>query len=286
MEPSRHDGLAQLHQRYYPELVRLAFALTGDWSLAEELAQEAFVRAWRSWGSIRRQQSAPAYLRATVVNLARTSLRQRLREIRAWRDVATPTSSRGHRQPGRAARTRQPPPPQTGLRRPALLPGSVRGRHRRSAGHLGGHGQEPDGPRAAAAAAVARRWQRALGAARTWQRRWPMTDDDQLTATTLRRALDREVAKHQLSPGAWPRLERRLRRQPRRRAAIAACVHGDRRGRGRGDAVPVGQPVGSVASHPPPQPGPHLVIGARTHGRAAPAPLRPVTGQCGSLARV
>ena len=90
MEPSRHDGLAQLHQRYYPELVRLAFALTGDWSLAEELAQEAFVRAWRSWGSIRRQQSAPAYLRATVVNLARTSLRRRLREVRAWRDVATP----------------------------------------------------------------------------------------------------------------------------------------------------------------------------------------------------
>ena len=41
MEPSRYDGLAQLHQRYYPELVRLAFALTGDWSLAEELDQEA-----------------------------------------------------------------------------------------------------------------------------------------------------------------------------------------------------------------------------------------------------
>ena len=90
VEPSRHDGLAQLHQRYYPELVRLAFALTGDWGLAEELGQEAFVRAWRSWGAIRRKQSAPAYLRATVINLARTSLRQRLREIRAWRDVAIP----------------------------------------------------------------------------------------------------------------------------------------------------------------------------------------------------
>ena len=36
--------------------------------------------------AIRRKQSAPAYLRATVINLARTSLRQRLREIRAWRD--------------------------------------------------------------------------------------------------------------------------------------------------------------------------------------------------------
>ena len=93
MEPSRRDALAQLHQRYYPELVRLAFALTRDWGLAEELGQEAFVRAWRSWGTIRRKQSAPAYLRATVINLARTSLRQRLREIRAWRDVAVPRQS-------------------------------------------------------------------------------------------------------------------------------------------------------------------------------------------------
>jgi Sigma-70 region 2 len=110
VEPSRHDGLAQLHQRYYPELVRLAFALTGDWSLAEELGQEAFVRAWRSWGTVRRKQSAPAYLRATVINLARTSLRQRLREISGLARGRHPTPGRGRRQPGRAAGTRHAPP--------------------------------------------------------------------------------------------------------------------------------------------------------------------------------
>ena len=85
---SRHDALALLHQRHYPELVRLAFALTGDWSLAEELAQETFVRAWRSWTNLRNQQSAPAYLRTTVVNLARTSLRRRLKEAREVQDTA------------------------------------------------------------------------------------------------------------------------------------------------------------------------------------------------------
>ena len=90
-------------------------------------------------------------------------------------------------------------------------------------------------------------------------------DDDQLTAAGLRLALDREVAKHQLSPGAWPRLERRLRRQPRRRAAIAVVW-----------AVVVAAATaltpylwhnlsGPAVSHPHPQPGPHLVIGARTH---------------------
>ena len=90
-------------------------------------------------------------------------------------------------------------------------------------------------------------------------------DNDQLTEARLRLALDREVAKHQLSPGAWPQLERRLRRQPRRRAAIAA-----------GCAVIVAATAvvapylwhrlsSPVASPPHPPPGPHLVIGARAH---------------------
>ena len=84
--PSRREALALLYERHYAELVRLAFAMTSDWDLAEELAQEAFLRVWRSWGNIRDQQSAPAYLRATVVNLARRSLRRMLRERRAWHD--------------------------------------------------------------------------------------------------------------------------------------------------------------------------------------------------------
>jgi DNA-binding beta-propeller fold protein YncE len=90
-------------------------------------------------------------------------------------------------------------------------------------------------------------------------------DNDQLTAAGLRRALDREVAKHQLSPGAWPRLERRLRRQPWRRAAIGAMCAVV-----AAAAVPAAPYLwhrlsGPVASHPHPPPGPHLVIGARTH---------------------
>ncbi len=103
-------------------------------------------------------------------------------------------------------------------------------------------------------------------------------DDDQLTATRLRRALDREVAKHQLSPGAWPRLERRLRRQPWRRAAIAAVC-----------AVIVAAAAavtpylwhslsGPVVSHPHPQPGPHLVIASRTHMREGATVLALTTG--------
>jgi RNA polymerase sigma-70 factor (sigma-E family) len=102
--PSRQDALAALYRLHYAELARLGFALTGDWAQAEEIAQEAFVRTWRSWGRIRREQSAPAYLRATVVNLSRTSLRRRLREIRAWQGLAGPASTNyaadGNGEPG------------------------------------------------------------------------------------------------------------------------------------------------------------------------------------------
>ena len=83
--PARHEAVALLYERHYAELVRLAFALTGDWALAEELAQEAFVRVWGSWGNVRDPRSAPAYLRTAVVNLARRSLRRRLLERQAWR---------------------------------------------------------------------------------------------------------------------------------------------------------------------------------------------------------
>ena len=93
-----------------------------------------------------------------------------------------------------------------------------------------------------------------------------MTDNDQLTATTLRLALDREVAKHQLSSGAWPRLDRSgLRRQPRRRAAIVGvCTAIVATAAAMAPYLWDGL-SGPLASHPPPQPGPHLVIGARTN---------------------
>ncbi len=80
---SRREMLAGLYVRHYPELVRVAFALTGDWALAEDLVQEAFLRAWRSWGRLAEALSAQAYLRVTVVNLARSNFRRQVRDVRA-----------------------------------------------------------------------------------------------------------------------------------------------------------------------------------------------------------
>jgi RNA polymerase sigma-70 factor (sigma-E family) len=65
-----------------PSLVRLAYLLTSDGALAEELAQEAFVVVWRAWDRPRSTEEVVGYLRGTVVNLARMSLRRRLLEAR------------------------------------------------------------------------------------------------------------------------------------------------------------------------------------------------------------
>ena len=91
MESSgERQTLALLHSRHYAELVRIAFGLTGDWPLAEDLVQEAFIRTWRRWDRIRNVDSAPAYLRTAVVNLSRSSLSRRARERRLLQSFEDP----------------------------------------------------------------------------------------------------------------------------------------------------------------------------------------------------
>ena len=47
--PSRRDALALLYQRYYAELVRLAFSLTGDWPRNSPGAQYVVFWAGSAW---------------------------------------------------------------------------------------------------------------------------------------------------------------------------------------------------------------------------------------------
>jgi RNA polymerase sigma-70 factor (sigma-E family) len=82
-EDDRDRAVEELFFRMYPQLVRTAFALIGDWALAEQLVQEAFLRVWRRWGWLRDPQAAPAYLHRAVVNLAREAVRRRVSERRA-----------------------------------------------------------------------------------------------------------------------------------------------------------------------------------------------------------
>jgi RNA polymerase sigma-70 factor (sigma-E family) len=83
--PGTEEAIESLFHACYPRLVRLAFSLVDDWDLAEQLAQEAYLRLWRRWRWISDPQAAPMYLQRTVVNLSRETIRRRVVERRALR---------------------------------------------------------------------------------------------------------------------------------------------------------------------------------------------------------
>jgi RNA polymerase sigma-70 factor (sigma-E family) len=74
----RDAALVHLFHTEYRSLVRLACLLLDERAIGEEIAQEAFVRLHRSWSRLRDGTAAPAYLRSTVLNIARSRLRRRL----------------------------------------------------------------------------------------------------------------------------------------------------------------------------------------------------------------
>jgi RNA polymerase sigma-70 factor (ECF subfamily) len=74
---------------HYRAVVGLASVLCGRRALGEELAQEAFFKAFRRWELIRGYDDPAAWVRRVVANLATSSWRTRTREARAlgrvWR---------------------------------------------------------------------------------------------------------------------------------------------------------------------------------------------------------
>ena len=71
------SGLEELYERHAPAAGRLAYLLTGDRALAEDLVQEAFVRLVGRFRHLRVPDAFEAYLRRTIVNLHTSHLRRR-----------------------------------------------------------------------------------------------------------------------------------------------------------------------------------------------------------------
>jgi RNA polymerase sigma-70 factor, ECF subfamily len=63
-------------------IVRQAYALTGNLADAQDIAQEAFARAWQRWDSVRACDSPEAWVRRVTINLA-TNRYRRERTARA-----------------------------------------------------------------------------------------------------------------------------------------------------------------------------------------------------------
>ena len=68
--------MAELFLRHGHEAKRLAFLMTGNMALAEDLAQDAFLRAYGRLAHLRDPDKFPAYLRKSVVNGVRMHYRK------------------------------------------------------------------------------------------------------------------------------------------------------------------------------------------------------------------
>jgi RNA polymerase sigma-70 factor (sigma-E family) len=93
--------LAEVYERSAPAGFRLAYLLTGDRALAEDLVQEAFLRFVGRLHHLRDPDAFDGYMRRTIVNLSKDVFRRRavertylqrhtaeLREAQADPDVA------------------------------------------------------------------------------------------------------------------------------------------------------------------------------------------------------
>lgn len=73
------ESVAALYQDQAPGLTRLAMARLHDRAAAEDVVQEAFCGLYRRWPYLAETASAPAYLRASVLNGCRSVQRGRAR---------------------------------------------------------------------------------------------------------------------------------------------------------------------------------------------------------------
>ncbi len=69
--------LGELYLRHGPDALRLAYLLTGDRALAEDLMQEAFARLAGRFLDLRNPDAFGTYLSRTIVNLSRMHFRHK-----------------------------------------------------------------------------------------------------------------------------------------------------------------------------------------------------------------
>ena len=75
MPADREAALERLMQEYGTKVLHLAYYYLKDRHLAEDVAQEVFIKAYRNWNSFRGESSAYTWLYKITVNLCRDKAR-------------------------------------------------------------------------------------------------------------------------------------------------------------------------------------------------------------------
>jgi RNA polymerase sigma-70 factor (ECF subfamily) len=76
------EAFRLIFDRYSRPVISFIFDMVGERSLAEDLAQETFVRAYKGFGTLRDEARLSTWLFAIAKNVARESLRARRRDDR------------------------------------------------------------------------------------------------------------------------------------------------------------------------------------------------------------
>ena len=76
MDPSRSRDFTEFYDTTWPRTVACAYAMTGILSDAEDIAQEAYSRAWPRWSSLRDYDDPGAWVRQVATRLAISRLRR------------------------------------------------------------------------------------------------------------------------------------------------------------------------------------------------------------------
>lgn len=88
----RDSSFDELYAATSRRLLQYAYAMTGDLATAQDLTQEAYIRAWQHWRQVNGLERADAWLRLVVTRLA-TDRWRRLRTSRRSAAANRPETS-------------------------------------------------------------------------------------------------------------------------------------------------------------------------------------------------
>lgn len=83
MADGAEADFAEFYAATWPRTLAVAYALTGERGSAEEIAQEAYVKAWSHWGKVSRYDQPAAWVRQVATRLS-VSRWRRNRVAAAW----------------------------------------------------------------------------------------------------------------------------------------------------------------------------------------------------------
>jgi RNA polymerase sigma-70 factor (sigma-E family) len=76
----RDSAFPAFFEQHHADLARLAYLITGDANVADDLAADALVEIWRQWDRVVAADKPQAYARGVLANLARNWIRRQRRE--------------------------------------------------------------------------------------------------------------------------------------------------------------------------------------------------------------